>query len=131
MALEAYPDIQARPAAGGRPQILAEDRANERTRRVKENFINGMPIKLRRFLLTQPKDSTVDELCAKAASRMIVDRLYPEEDDNAFNELRGTSSKDFFAGIEELTKAQTKFTADTTKITDELKELSKTQHSFP
>ena len=129
LALEAYPDIQARAAAGGRPAVVPENRANERTRRVKVNFINGMPIKLGRFLLTQPEDSTVDERCAKAASRMIVDRLYPEEDDSAFNEIRGTSSEDFFAGIEELSKTQTKFNTETTKITDELMELSKNLNS--
>ena len=52
---------------------------------------------------------------------MFVDRLYPEEDDIAFNEIRGTSFNDFFAGIEELAKAQTKFNTETTKITDEFK----------
>ena len=84
LALEAYPDKQARAAAGGRPAVVADNRANERTRRVKENFINGMPIKLGRFVLIHQKDSTVDERCAKAASCMTVDRLYPEEDDSAF-----------------------------------------------
>ena len=72
---------------------------------------------------------SVDELCAKAASRMIVDRLYPEEDDSAFNEITGTSSKDFFAGIKELAKTQTKFNTETTKISDELEELSKNFNS--
>ena len=67
----------------------------------------------------------VEELCSKATSRIIVDRLYPEDDDTAFNELRGTSSKDFIAEIEELGKAQTKFQVDTNKITEELKELAK------
>ena len=33
-----------------------------------------MPVKLRRFPLAQPEDFTVDELCAKAANGMIVDR---------------------------------------------------------
>ena len=51
---------------------------------------------------------------------MIVDRLYPEEDDSGFNEIRGTSSKAFSAGIEEPANAQTKFNTKTTKITDEL-----------
>ena len=60
---------------------------------------------------------------------MLVDRLYPEEDDSAFIELRGTSSKNFFARIEVLAKAQLKFIADTTKVTDELKELSKDLNS--
>ena len=125
LALEAYPNIVARAAAGGRPAVNAEDRAQERTRRVKEAFVNGIPIKIRRFLLTLPDETTVEDLCAKAASRIIVDRLYPEDDDSAFNEIRGTSTKDFFAGIEELSKAQTKFNENTTKITEELKELTK------
>ena len=88
-----------------------------------------MPKKLRRFLLTQPEDSTADELCAKAASRMIVDRLYQEEDDKSFNELRGTSSEGVLAGIEELAKAQTNFKTETTKIAGEIKELSKNLNS--
>ena len=64
LALAAYPDNQHRPAEGGRPAVAAEDRANERTRRVREYFINGMPIKLRRFLLTQPEDTPVQDMCS-------------------------------------------------------------------
>ena len=59
------------------------------------------------------------------ASGAIVYRLYPEDDDTAFNEIRGASSEDFFAGIEELTKTQNKFQQETSKITDDLKEISK------
>ena len=65
-------------------------------------------------------------LCAKAACLFIVDRLHPEDDDKAFNEFRGASSKDFFAGVKELTKAQNKFRLVTSKITDNLKKISKT-----
>ena len=68
LALEAYPDIQARAAAGGRPAVNAEDRAQERNRRVREAFINGMPIKMKRFLMTQPEDMAIEELCTKASS---------------------------------------------------------------
>ena len=97
LALEAYPNIAARAAAGGRPAVVAEDRAQERNRRVREGFIKGMPVKIRRCLLTQPEDTTIEDLCAKAASRMIVDRLYPEDDENAFNEVSSISSKDLFS----------------------------------
>ena len=44
--------------------------------------------------MTQPDETPIEELCAKASSRMIVDRLYPEDDDTAFNELRDFSTKD-------------------------------------
>ena len=76
LALEAYPDIATRAAACGRPAVVAENRAQERSRRVREAFINGMPINFRRFLMTQQQDTTIDDLYAKAACRMIVDRLY-------------------------------------------------------
>ena len=74
LALEAYPDIQVRAAAGGRPAVNAENRAQERSRRVREAFINGMPIKMKRFLMTQPEDMAINELCIKVSSRLIVDR---------------------------------------------------------
>ena len=81
-----------------------------------------MPIKLRPFLLTQPEDTPVRDLCSKAASRLIVNRLYPEDDDSAFNELRATTTKGLFAGIEELTKGQSKFSAENI---EDLKETSR------
>ena len=81
LALEAYPDFQARAAAGGRPAVNAENRAQERTRRVREAFINAMPIKTKRFLKAQPEDMASEELCTKVSSRLILDRL--EDDDTA------------------------------------------------
>ena len=66
LALEAYPDVQACAAEGGRPAVNAEKRAQKRTRRVREAFINGMPIKVKRFLMTQPEHMAIDELCTKA-----------------------------------------------------------------
>ena len=47
LAIEAYPGVAARAAAGGRPAVVAEDRAQERNRRIKEAFINGMPTKIK------------------------------------------------------------------------------------
>ena len=126
LALEAYPNVVARAAAGGRPAVAAEDRAQERTRRVREAFINGMPIKLKRFLMTQPDETPIEELCAKASSRMIVDRLYPEDDDTAFNEPQNFSTKDLPTGIHELSKAQDVLKQETGKLSAELQELTKT-----
>ena len=126
LALEAYPNVQARAAQGGRPQVHAEDRAQERTRRVREAFINGMPIKMKRFLMTQPDEMPIEELCTKASSRMIVDRLYPEDDDTAFNEVSSFSTKQLLSGIHELSKAQDNLKAETGKLSTELQELTKT-----
>ena len=126
LALEAYPNVAHRAAAGGRPAVAAEDRAQERTRRVREAFINGMPIKLKRFLMTQPDETTIEDLCAKASSRMIVDRLYPEDEDTAFNEVSNFSTKELLTGINELSKAHDVLKEETGKISTELKELTKT-----
>ena len=126
LALEAYPNVAATAASGGRPAILAEYRAQERSRRVREAFISGMLIKLKRFLLTQSDDTPIEDLCAKASSRMIVDRLYPENDDTAFNEVSIFSTKQLLTGIQELSKAQDTLKEETGKLSTELKELIKT-----
>ena len=125
LALEAYPNVVARAAAEGRPAVAAGDRAQERTRRVRESFINGMPIKLKRFLMTQPDETPIEELCAKTSCRMIVDRLYPEDDDTAFNEHQNCSTKDLLTRIHELSKAQDVLKQGTGKLSTELQELTK------
>ena len=126
LALEAYPNVVARAAAAGRPAVAAEDRALERARRVREAFINGMPLKLRRFLLTQPEETTIEDLCAKASSRMIVDRLYPEDDDTAFNEISPSSNKQLLSGLQALSLAHDTLKQETAKISEEIKDLTKT-----
>ena len=125
LALEAYPNVVARAAAAGRLAVAAEDRALERARRVREAFINGIPLKLRRFLLTQPEETTKEDLCAKASSRMIVDRLYRENDDTAFNEISTSSNKQFLSGLQALSLAHT-LKQETAKISEEIKDLTKT-----
>ena len=119
LALEAYPDIQARAAGGGRPAVNAENRAHERTRR-------SMHIKMKRFLMTQPEDMAIDELCTKVSSRLIVDRLYPEDDDTAFKKVSNFSTKQLLTGIHELSKAQDTLKEETGKLSTELQELNKT-----
>ena len=126
LAFEAYPNVVARAAAGGRPAVAAENRALERARRVREAFINGMPIKLRRFLMTQPEDTTIEDLCAKAASRMIVDRLYPEDDDTAFNEVSPASNKELLSGLQALSVAHDTLKQETAKSSEEIRDLNKT-----
>ena len=126
LALEAYPDIQARAAAGGRPAVNAEKRAQERIGRVRDAFINGMPIKMKRFLMTQPEDMALDELCTKVSSCLIVDRLYPEDDETAFNEVSNFSTKQLQTGIYELSKAEDTLKEETAKHSTELQDLNKT-----
>ena len=131
LALEAYPDIQARAAAGGGPAVNVENRAQERTRRVREAFINGMPIKMKRFLITQPEDMTIEELCTKVSRRLIVDRFYPEDDDTAFNEISNFSTKQLLTGIHELSKAQDTSKQEPGKLSIELQQYSAKLEKYP
>ena len=85
-----------------------------------------MPLKLRRFLLTQPEETTIEDLCAKASSRMIVDRLYPEDDDTAFNEISPSSNKQLLSGLQALSLAHDTLKQETAKISEEIKDLTKT-----
>ena len=77
MSLEAYPNVEARNAENGRPAFNAENRANERNRRVQKDFNNGVLIKLSRVLLTQPDDTTNEELSFKAVKPFDCQKLLP------------------------------------------------------
>ena len=73
--------------------------------------------------MTQPEDTTIEDLCAKAASRIIVDRLYPADDDTAFNEVSPASNKELLSGLQALSVAHDTLKQETAK---EIRELTKT-----
>lgn len=82
LALKAFQNIAA---VGGAPAI---DRGDERTRRVKEAFIQGMPIKFKRKLLKEPPERTVDELGRMITKELWIMNTYPEESyPGAFQQL--------------------------------------------
>ena len=68
LATESFPQVAAVAAQHGRAAVAAEDRANERMRRVREAFINGLPNKLKPYLITQPDKMPVDEMCEKVTA---------------------------------------------------------------
>ena len=73
LAQKAFPNIPATAAA------LEVDRAGERTRRVREAFIQGMPIKYKKKLLKEPPERTVDELGRIVTRELWIQKAYPEE----------------------------------------------------
>ena len=112
-------------AAGGPPAVPAENRANERTRRVREAFINGPPNKLKRYLLTQPQHMPVGQLCEKVSRRNVLDRLYPENDpDTAFNEVSSTQMDSVATALNSLNKAQTTLQQHVNNMTKQIAALA-------
>ena len=65
--------------------------------------------------MTQPDETPIEELCAKASRRVIVDRIYTENDGTAFDELQRFSTNDPLAGIHEMSKAQDVLNQETGK----------------
>ena len=57
---------------------------------------------------------------------MIVDRLYPEEDDTAFNEISPSSNKQLLSGLQALSLAHDTLKQETAKSSEEIKDLTKT-----
>ena len=53
--------------------------------------------------MTQPEHSTIDW-----ATKVIVDRLFPEDDDNVFNEVSSITSKDLLTGNQSLSSASSR-----------------------
>ena len=124
MANLAFPDIVARAAADGNPAVAAENCANERNRRVKEAFINGLPNKLKKYLLTLPETNTVEDLCERAARRVMIDQQYPEDDGgSAFNELSSSQVDTLLASLAEIQKTQTAMRNENAKLAAEVKYL--------
>ena len=63
IARNPFADVETEQAANGRPAGAAENRPLERTRRVPEAFINGLPNRMKRFLLNQSDIMLVGEFC--------------------------------------------------------------------
>ena len=120
----AFPNIAARAAAGGLPAIAAEDRANDRTRRVKEAFINGMPNKLKKYLLTLQEATPVEQHCEKASKRLMLDDQFPEDDsESAFNEISTSQFETIVASISAINKSQKELKESNEKLNQKLSKL--------
>ena len=84
LALYAFPDIEANPEQ----HVQQENRNVERTRRVRDAFIKGLPQKHQRKLLQEPETTTVQDLCEKYTQRLMLENLLPENDVvTAFNQV--------------------------------------------
>ena len=73
LALRAFPNVYA--GANG----AAIGRADERTRRVKEAFLQGMPIKFKRKLLKGPQERTVEEFGRQITRELWIMNAYPDD----------------------------------------------------
>ena len=123
MANLAFPDIVARAAADGNPTMAAENRANERNRRVKEAFINGLPNKLKN-IFSLPETNTVEDLSERAARRVMIDQQYPEDDGgSAFNELSSSQVNTLPVSLAEIQKTQTAMRNENAKLAAKVKTL--------
>ena len=71
--------------------------------------------------MTQPEYTTIEDLCEKAARRMIA-----EDDDTAFNEVSPASNKELLSGLQALSVAHDTLKQETAKIYEEIIDLTKT-----
>ena len=61
----------------------AVDRSGERTRRIRDAFIAGMPTQIRLKLLLRPDTDTVDNLCSQVSKRLVLKSILPDDEANA------------------------------------------------
>ena len=71
------------------PNPTGGDRSQERSRRIRDAFISGMPSQLRLKLLMEPDTKTVQELCTFVSKRLALKTILPDEEatSTAFNAL--------------------------------------------
>ena len=127
MANLAFPNIAARAGAGGLPAIAAEDRANDRIRRIKEAFIKGyakQTLKICQTNLTLPEATPVEQHCEKASKRLMLDDQYPEDDsESAFNEISTSQFETIIASISAINKSQKDLKESNEKLNQKLSKL--------
>ena len=115
LALRAFPNIPA--GAGGAPPAI--DRADERTRRVKEAFIQGMPIKYKKKLLKEPPERTVDDLGRIITKELWILSTYPDDSfPAAFQQLTTSEEETPMAALNLLQNQQIKMHDDLNKKID-------------
>ena len=82
------------------------NRADERTRRVRERFIQGMPFKYKKVLLRELDNVGVADLCSIVKRRLRIDQMYPESSHNtAFSLLTDNSNTALKQAIENILAA--------------------------
>ena len=71
------------------PNPTGGDRSQERSRRIRDAFISGMPSQLRLKLLMEADTKTVQELCTFDSKRLALKSILPDEEatSTAFNAL--------------------------------------------
>ena len=71
------------------PNPTGGDELQERTRRIRDAFISGMPSQIRLKLLMEPDTKTVQELCTFVSKRLALKGILPDEEaiSTAFNAL--------------------------------------------
>ena len=78
----------------------------ERTRRIRDAFISGMPTHIRLKLLMQP-ETTVNNLCASVSKRLTLKSILPDEDAQAtgFNSYTDNSSSSLASALNNIAAA--------------------------
>ena len=121
-AAQAYPDpvfapilppndqgeIDGVAAAQAANQIILDNAANERNRRIKEYFTNAMPNFFKRKLLDQNEAATEQDLCTMARRQMVLFELCPSDDGSrdAFNEVSSSLSENSVGALTKLTQQE-------------------------
>ena len=108
------------------------NRAQERTDRIKEKFIQGMPLKYKRKLLKAPAAETVDQLCDRIKTEMWVSDTYPETSYPAsFNALQSDTNQREDAFFKKLDRFVDNMTKISSRITEASASIAATVTSQP
>ena len=101
-------EIDRVAAAQAANKIFLDNGVNDRNRRIKEIFTNGIPNFIKRKLLDQNEAATVQDLRTLARRRMVFFELCPGDDwsRDAFNEVSSSISKNLLGAPTKLTQQQ-------------------------
>ena len=125
----AFPNIATGPAAAGELVVATEDRSNERVRRIKESFSNGLPNKLKNIyslFLTTPLGQKTYVKAHLERRCLKINTLKKDDAGMAFSEISESQMTSLIQSMSALNKNRTVKTTD--KLVKSLEE-HKSQNS--
>ena len=102
------------------------DRSGERTRRIRDAFISGMPTQIRLKLLMRPDTDTVATLCSQVSKRLVLKSILPDgESSTAFNVVDNVQTDTLTKVLNSVVEAQRDISKTQKQIGQQMSRMDK------
>ena len=102
------------------------DRSGERTRRIRDAFISGMPTQIRLKLLMRPDTDTVATLCSQVSKCLVLKSILPDDESStAFNVVDNAETDTLTKVLNSVVEAQRDISKTQKQIGQQMSRMDK------